>query len=429
MPTANEPVAAWATDCRDKYSENHDSGYAGRICMADGNLAWAAVVSDGAGGSMEGLKVSALAVQAFVEAVRKSSLAELSDPAARDVWLRAWTKSLHADAFARFKGGMATFCGAVILPPSSDGADWRLFALNVGDSQVWKLTGDGKCMGITPDAPPNNANVEGHNPIRVVGVAPKGDFCLIDAEEFPLPKEGPCWILAGSDGFFSKKKGKDELSIFSTGDLRDLCLDPAAPFQELPARAIRRSLDNARKLDAAEMMDNSTVAMLGFRVPATDLAAPAATAASAPAAQGAAPQRPPAPPASNAGDAGRRAQAVQTAAPVGRARPRDAGDRGSGRRFAAVAASALLLGLLIGGGMCGRRAAPAASRQETRNPSQPTAAAKTAEDLPKVKVPGSIPDKGRCSYCLAHWDNLPKGETPFHWAKECPHRDKWATNP
>ena len=34
MPTANEPVAGWATDCRDKYPENHDSGYAGRICMA-----------------------------------------------------------------------------------------------------------------------------------------------------------------------------------------------------------------------------------------------------------------------------------------------------------------------------------------------------------------------------------------------------------
>ena len=183
MPTANEPVAAWATDCRDKYSENHDSGYAGRICMADGNLAWAAVVSDGAGGSMEGLKVSALAVQAFVEAVRKSSLSELSDPVARDAWLRAWTKSLHADAFARFKGGMATFCGAVILPPSADGADWRLFALNVGDSQVWKLTGDGKCMGITPDAPPNNANVEGHNPIRVVGVAPLR-LVVHDREEF-----------------------------------------------------------------------------------------------------------------------------------------------------------------------------------------------------------------------------------------------------
>ena len=50
MPTATEPVAAWATDCRDKYPENHDSGYAGRICMADGALAWAAAISDGAGG-------------------------------------------------------------------------------------------------------------------------------------------------------------------------------------------------------------------------------------------------------------------------------------------------------------------------------------------------------------------------------------------
>ena len=204
MPTVTEPVAAWATDCRDKYPENHDSGYAGRICMADGALAWAAAISDGAGGSLEGLKVSALAVQAFVDAVRRSSLAELSDPAARDAWLRAWTKSLHADAVARFKGGMATFCGAVLLPPAGDGAEWRLFTLNVGDSQVWRLTGDGKCMGVTPDAPPNNANIEGHNPIRVVGVAPKGDFCLLDAEEFPLPAEGPCLILAGSDGFFSK---------------------------------------------------------------------------------------------------------------------------------------------------------------------------------------------------------------------------------
>jgi serine/threonine protein phosphatase PrpC len=381
---------------------------------------------------MEGLKVSALAVQAFVEAVRESSLAELSDPAARDVWLRAWTKSLHADAFARFKGGMATFCGAVILPPSADGADWKLFTLNVGDSQVWKLTGDGRCLGVTPDAPPNNANVEGHNPIRVVGVAPKGDFCLMDVEEFPLPKEGPCWILAGSDGFFSKKKGKDELSIFSTGDLRDVCLDPGVQFQELPARAIRRSLDNARKLGAAEMMDNSTVAMLGFRVPATDLDAPAASAAPAPPPQGAAPaaaRRPPDPPASSGGEAGRRAQGAQTTAPVGRTRPTAAEDRGSGKRLAAVAAGALLLGLLIGGGMCGRRTAPATPKHEARTSPTTTAAAKTAADLPKVKIPGSIPDKGRCSYCLAHWERLPDGENPFHWAKDCPHRDKWATRP
>ena len=272
-----EPVAAWATDCRDKYAENHDSGYAGRICLSDGNLAWAAVIADGAGGSMEGLKVSALAIQAFVEAMRRSTLSELSDSAAREAWMRQWTKALHDEAFARFKGGMATFCGAVLLPAPTGGASspsepsYRLFALNVGDSQVMMLSGNGRCLGITPDAPPNNANVEGHNPIRVVGVAPKGDFALLDIEEFPIPAEGPVWILAGSDGFFSKKKGKDELAIFSSGDLRDVCLGSRAPFHELPSLAIRRSLENARKLGAAEMMDNATVAMLGLRVPATDL--------------------------------------------------------------------------------------------------------------------------------------------------------------
>ena len=363
MTTTNEPVAAWATDCRDKYPENHDSGYAGRLCLADGALAWAAVVSDGAGGSLEGLKVSALAVQAFVDAVRKATLAELSDPAARDAWLRAWTKNLHADAFSRFKGGMATFCGAVFLPPPADGASWKLFTLNVGDSRVWKLTGDGKCMGVTPDAPPNNANVEGRNPIRVVGVAPKGDFCLMDVEEFPLPAEGPCWILAGSDGFFSKKKGKDELSIFSTGDLRDLCLGSGVPFQELPARAIRRSLDNARKLGAAEMMDNATVAMLGFRVPATELAAPAGgMPASAARSAAAGPSGRPSPQgASDAGAANRRAaQAAQTVASGGPTRPKSAETRGGGNRLAVAAmAICFVVGSAAGWALASRKAEPA----------------------------------------------------------------------
>ena len=406
----NEPVAAWATDCRDKYPENHDSGYAGRICMADGNLAWAAVVSDGAGGSMEGLKVSALAVQAFVEAVRKSTLAELSDPAARDAWLRAWTKSLHADASARFKGGMATFCGAVILPPSADGTDWRLFTLNVGDSQVLKLDGSGRCMGVTPDAPPNNANVEGHNPVRVVGVAPKGDFCLLDVEEFPLPKEGPCWILAGSDGFFSKKKGKAELSIFSTGDLRDVCIASGAPFQELPALAIRRSLENARKLDAAEMMDNSTVAMLGFRVPATDLAAPASAGAAGapPPAAPAAPPRQSAP----AGSAG----AARRPAVGGGAWPKAAGAGSAVWRLAAIGAAGLVLGFLIG--LLSGHRSPETVAAAPRDP--------VAEAAFDTK---GLPSHGRCRTCMARY--LDKSDTTvtelaqtFHWEGDpaCPSR-------
>lgn len=399
-----EPVAAWATDCRDKYSENHDSGYAGRICMADGNLAWAAVISDGCGGSMEGLKVSALAIQAFTDAVRKSSLAELSDPSARDVWGRAWTKTLHAECVSRFKGGMATFCGAVILPPST------LFTLNVGDSQVLRLTGDGKCMGITPDAPPNNANVEGHNPIRVVGVAPKADFPLIDIEEFPLPANGPCWILAGSDGFFSKKKGKDELCIFSSGDFRDICLG-GAPFQELPSLAIRRSLANAQKLGCAEMMDNATVAMLGFRVPATDLAVAGSGSHGVlvPPAQG---------------------RASSQSEPPGRAQgranspgelPRKTNSPGELQQLLSkpctlygAAAAALVAGLVLG-----RSCAPA------RNTGKHSAATVQEKFLPQM-ISGSLPDDGRCWYCLKHKDDLPPGENYFHWATDCPHRDKWA---
>ena len=418
----NEPVAAWATDCRDKYPENHDSGYAGRICMADGNLAWAAVVSDGAGGSMEGLKVSALAVQAFVEAVRKSTLAELSDPAARDAWLRTWTKSLHADASARFKGGMATFCGAVILPPSADGTDWRLFTLNVGDSQVLKLDGSGRCMGVTPDAPPNNANVEGHNPVRVVGVAPKGDFCLLDVEEFPLPKEGPCWILAGSDGFFSKKKGKAELSIFSTGDLRDVCIASGAPFQELPALAIRRSLENARKLDAAEMMDNSTVAMLGFRVPATALKAASAAAAGVPGG------------ASRAGEPQGGAVGERTL-PGGSgkstaARSESAVRRGGSPRLAALAAGiALVVGVVFGALAFGGRGGQTTSADDAHGGDvADKSPADAVSPYPELADRSAIPGKAnaRCAYCMELLDKgeLPKGRTPFHWAEDCIYRPR-----
>lgn len=410
--TLTEPVAAWATDCRDKYAENHDSGYAGRICMADGNLAWAAVISDGAGGSMEGLKVSALAIQAFVEAVRTSSLAELFDPTAREAWVRSWTKALHADAFARFKGGMATFCGAVLLPPVAEGGDWKLFSLNVGDSQVWRLTGDGKCMGITPDAPPNNANVEGHNPIRVVGVAPKGDFALIDIEEFPLPADGPCWVLAGSDGFFSKKKGKDELSIFASGDFRDVCLG-GAPFQDLPALAIRRSLANAQKLGCAEMMDNATVAMLGFRVPATNLSAaggggsglPAATASKT-AAEG---QRPPAA-APKAAPAAGKVQRPPASAPTGGGRQRP-----SGIGKATVAAA--LFAALAAGLALGSLFAPKAKTAET--PPE-------VQSAPAVSAPVNLqglPKTGRCPYCLALFKEgkLREADT-FHWWEDCKRR-------
>ena len=420
MKASAEPVAAWATDCRDKYPENHDSGYAGRLCMADGALAWAAAISDGAGGSLEGLKVSALAIQAFVEAVRASTNAELSDPAARDAWLRGWTKSLHAEAFARFKGGMATFCGAVLLPPVAEGAGWKLFTLNVGDSQVWKLTGDGKCMGVTPDAPPNNANVEGHNPIRVVGVAPKGDFCLLDVEEFPLPAEGPCWILAGSDGFFSKKKGKDELAIFSSGDLRDVCLGSGAPFQELPALAIRRSLANAQKLGAAEMMDNATVAMLGFRVPATDLGRVAVAGAAGPSAS-AAPAVSSRPPASAAPAASSRPPAPGASAAS--SRPSASGSQGGDgkgpaaakRRLAVVAGGALAAGLLLGALLFG--GSPPAPAEPAESPSS---------GLPVYLDRTAVPKRGLCQYCRENKDRLPPGEDPFHWAADCPHKDNWA---
>lgn len=419
-----EPVAAWATDCRDKYARkdrsnpndrtypgNHDSGFAGRLCMADGNLAWAAVVSDGAGGSMEGLKISALAIQAFVDAVRKSSLAELSDPTARDAWLRGWTKSLHAEAWERFQGGFATFCGAIILPPEADPDDrppsrpeWKLVSFNVGDSQIWKVDGEGRCLGIVPDAPPNNANVEGHNPVRVVGRAPKGDFCLIDAEEFPLPAEGPCWILAGSDGFFSKKKGKDELAIFSSGDMRDVCLDPGVPFQELPARAIRRSLANAQKLNCASVMDNATVAMLGFRVPATDLANPAtggfgsSVRVSAPA-SAPAPAPAPAPrprPAS--------APASVSAADEKPLRTRPA-------ILAGIAGGALVAGLVLG-----RILAPSPDSAASAEPSTPQTSPSAA---PAPVDRQGVPANGRCPICWKRYQNKEIGiEKTFHWADD-----------
>ena len=426
-PTTTEPVAAWATDCRDKYAENHDSGYAGRICMADGNLAWAAVIADGCGGSMEGLKVSALAIQAFVEAVRTSTLAELADPVSRETWMRAWTKALHTDAFSRFKGGMSTFCGAVLLPPtrSDDPAirqsDWTLFTLKVGDSQVLRLTGDGKCMGITPDAPPNNANVEGHNPIRVVGVAPKADFALLDMEEFPLPSGGPCWILAGSDGFFSKKRGKDELCIFSSGDLRDVCLSSGAPFQELPALAIRRSLANAQKLGCAEMMDNATVAMLGFRVPATDLSAAVGggeslrpKAASGPA--GSVPALPASAPAARpqplaASKPGQTAPAAQSAAKRPGAAP--GGRRPPTFKIVLTAVIALVFGLLLG-----RSCAP--SREVS--PSAGSQVESQGISIPSNMLPeGEGGVSGRCTEC---WKRYKAGEiteitNTYHFASEC----------
>lgn len=416
MPSITEPVAAWATDCRDKYAENHDSGFAGRICLADGALVWAAVVADGCGGSMEGLKVSALAVQAFVDALRKATLPELSDPASRDAWGRVWTKALHAEAFGRFKGGMSTLCGAVILPPgglagrlapAEGGGGWKLFSLNVGDSQVWRITGDGKCMGITPDAPPNNANVEGHNPIRVVGVAPKADFALLDMEEFPLPASGPCWILAGSDGFFSKKRGKDEVCIFSSGDLRDVCLG-GMPFQDLPSLAIRRSLANAQKLGCAEMMDNATVAMLGFRIPPTNLAQPAdngkANSSSEP--QG-----------------GKDASTMRPHVQGGGAAERPAAPKagnGLAERLASpkakplvVAAAAAIIALAIGL-LLGRLSAPAWEKEKVKEPPAPVA--------PPVSTHG-VPNEGRCEYCLelARQGKL-EWKKSFHWANECKRR-------
>lgn len=427
MKVEPEPLVAWATDCRDKYASksdnpqdktypgNHDSGYAGRILMADGNIAWAAVVSDGAGGSEEGLKISVLAVQEFVSAVRRSSLAELSDPSARDAWLRDWTAALHEEAWGRFKGGYATFCGAVVLPPPGSQAigdsGWKLFSLNVGDSQILKLTADGKCMGITPDAPPNNANVEGHNPIRVIGKEPKNGFALIDIEEFPLPADGPCWILAGSDGFFSKKRGKDELCIFSSGDLRDVCLSSSAPFQELPALAIRRSLANAQKLGCAEMMDNATVAMLGFRVPPTNLAAVGGESVRPSAAPGTAGGLPPAAsaPATRqrplaASAQGRAAQAAKTAA----LRP---GAASCGKRVA-FALLGLALGLALGwlGATMLTHPAEKPDAEESMPAATPT---------PHVDLRG-VPEKGRCRYCL---DLVEKGKLKmadsFHWAKDC----------
>lgn len=405
-PIFPEPLAAWATDSRDKYTENHDSGFAGRICLADGNLAWTAVIADGCGGSMEGLKVSGLAVQAFTDALRNATLAQLSNSAERDVWARGWMTKLHEDAFSKFRGGMSTFCGAVILSPMP-GAGWKMFSINVGDSHVWKLTGDGKVMGINPDAPANHPNVEGRNPVRVVGVAPKGDFPLMDIEDFPLPKSGPCWIIAGSDGFFAKKKGKDEVQIFGNADFRDVCTSGEAPFHEIPALALRRSLENAQRLECAEMMDNATVAMLGFgisqRLGAGVLPKPEASA---------------------------KKVADLTAAAKGASKKKASEKQtkgGSVKVFPFIVA--LVLGLIIGLLMRGMVSSPAPEAQkqeakvETPASVQAPVANPVAEEKP-VAVPRKNPvdvalPRKRCEKC---W-NLRKTNPdikPFHWADECP---------
>jgi hypothetical protein len=263
-------------------------------------------------------------------------------------------------------------------------------------------------MGITPDAPPNNANVEGHNPIRVIGKEPKNGFALLDMEEFPLPASGPCWILAGSDGFFSKKRGKDEVCIFSSGDLRDVCLG-GMPFQDLPSLAIRRSLANAQKLGCAEMMDNATVAMLGFRVPQTDLAAPAEKVES----QKAKVERPEAGRASSpkVPQGGRDASAmcppVQGGGSAGRLASLKA-------KSPVVAPSAAIVALAIGL-LLGRLSAPAGKPEAAPEPEAPR--------LPdRVNLQG-VPKEGRCAYCLelVRQGKLERKES-FHWANECPNR-------
>ena len=393
-----EPMAAWATDCRDKYGENHDSGFAGRICLSDGNLAWAAVVSDGCGGSIEGLKVSGLAIQAFVAAVRSATLRQLTDAEERNAWLRAWTESLHNEAFSRFRGGMATFCGAVILPPSGEGASWKLFSINVGDSQVLRRGGDGKVLGINPDAPANHPNMEGRNPVRVVGVAPKNGFPLMDVEEFPLPVAGPCWILAGSDGFFSKKQGRDELQIFGYSDFRELCTSGEAPFHELPALALRRTLENAQKLGCAEMMDNATVAMLGFNVPnrlgAGVLPEPGKGFVKA--------VPPPTVPVS--------------ATPVAKAVP--AKPKGV-RKFKKMAVAAILgfvTGLVVAGMSSKSPESTPQSNDDAPVVSGEVKSAEAAAQAESVGVP--VPGK-RCERC---WNLRKAGADvkPYHWAVDCP---------
>ena len=267
--------AAWGTEKRDKYPDNHDRGGAGMVRLADGTEAAYAVVADGCGGDSRGTKVAELAVARFLSALEQADRAILTSKEDRDDWALEWGMALQNEVMTGpLRGGNSTLAGAVLFREPGFSRGWNLVTVAVGDSKIFLFQGDElKCRGVLPDEPAErpNANDQG-SLLRAIGLANIPGVPPLDTGLFPLPEDGaPYYVVALTDGVDSfilaqtpgVRRRVVKLQSMVPRDMAEvIALDGAVAT--LPERLLAASLQHARMRGTAAL-DNSTVAVVAVR--------------------------------------------------------------------------------------------------------------------------------------------------------------------
>ena len=277
------PFFASLSEANDRYPdrsrpgafENHDRCAAGAVRLADGTTAWYAVVADGCGGNAFGTEVAERCVARFREAVASATAADLLHTAPLRAWTSRWGDALGREvAPLGARGGNSTLVGVVALPDPDVPGEMVFASVNVGDSVAFLYYGPSlSVLSLVPNAPMENRNTHDNGGlVRAVGRPALFGFPLLDCDLVRFDAGAlPCLVCVASDGGYGAI-GRPFLAAYEYRQLFAAGLH----FDRLPRAILARNRAAARRRGMSTM-DNASVAMLGFGLPASGIVAIRAT--------------------------------------------------------------------------------------------------------------------------------------------------------
>lgn len=250
---------ATATESRNKYKgENQDSGFAGRVVLADGEIAYIACVADGVGSSEENKArtASLLTIFAFQDALRTTTTSTFSTLNQIYSWADDWGSKLQEDVSRRARYGMSTFCAVLLVPNIED--KWSLVSFNVGDSSSFMVS-QNAVVSLVPPAPKDYPNSDSSGALeRAVGQDVPVGMHIFDISLRLIKSSEQSWFVVASDG----------VTKFLGGSLlKQLC--SLYPFHLIPSVILEKTLDESKGpfFLFKGKFDNATVSVIGLNVP------------------------------------------------------------------------------------------------------------------------------------------------------------------
>lgn len=235
---------------------NEDRGWAGVLHLADGTAVEAAIVADGVGGQPYGEEVAQATVDAFREAVRGATIADLRDEARCEIWGERWGRQLENRVQSAYPGGFSTLCAAIWTGQEA-------VAFSVGDSPMFLVTkgtverlfeahtqAEEQLRNGVPEeeiAPAAYSRL-----VRAVGRRHPAGRPLADFRWMALREPG--WLLLGSDGVFNHIGGSELRRAVETAQ--------AGGAAEIVREVLSISLANGRRKGGR--LDNATLSLLGI---------------------------------------------------------------------------------------------------------------------------------------------------------------------